>query len=103
MKNVGSREIRRVLACIMAVMVFFVVLFSAFFIVSHADHDCTGEDCPICACMQQCENILHGVGGDSMFVSIGILPIVLFTASLFVFCYFVISDTPVSAKVRMNH
>jgi hypothetical protein len=25
-----------------------VVLFSGFFIVSHADHDCRGDDCPLC-------------------------------------------------------
>ena len=93
----------RILTGIMAIMVLFVVLFSAFFIVSHADHDCSGEDCPVCACIQQCENILHGADGNLVFANAGFMPLVLVIGSILVSYCVVISGTPVSAKVRMNN
>ncbi len=102
MKMSTDRKISRVFACIVAAMVLFVVLFSAFFIVSHADHDCTGEDCPVCACMQQCENILHGVDEGSIYAASGILPVILIVGFILASFCIVISDTPVSAKVRIN-
>ena len=53
---------KRIAAGIMGILMLFIVLFSAFYIAAEADHDCTGEDCPICACIQQCENTLHQIG-----------------------------------------
>ena len=44
----------------MGLMLLVFVLFSAFCIAAEADHDCCGEDCPICACIQMCENTLRG-------------------------------------------
>ncbi len=38
----------RIAAAVLALLAVFVMLSSAFFIIAHADHDCTGEDCPIC-------------------------------------------------------
>ena len=35
-----------------------VLLFSAAFIAAEADHDCAGENCPICAQIAVCQNIL---------------------------------------------
>ena len=102
LKNITNSTINRVFACIMASMVFFMVLFSTFFIVSHADHDCTGEECPVCACIQQCENILHSTGDGEAFATTEILPVILFSGFIFVSYCIVISDTPVSTKVRIN-
>ncbi len=102
MKNSMGRKISRSFACIMAAMVLIIVLFSSFFIVSHADHDCTGEDCPVCACIQQCENILHGVGDGSIYAASGILPVVLIVGFILTSYCIVVSDTPVSEKVRIN-
>ena len=86
----------------MAAMVLFVVLFSAFFIMSHADHDCIGEDCPVCACIQQCENLLHGMGDGSIYAASGILPVVLIVGFILASYCIVASDTPISTKVRIN-
>ncbi len=90
-------------ALIMAAMMLVVMLFSSFFIAAHADHDCTGEDCPICACIQQCENTLRGIGSG-----ITALPAVIISVliSLLIMSFGVSSfqrDTPVSAKVRLNN
>ena len=103
MNKYAENRFNRAFSGIMAVMMLVVVLFSAMFIVSHADHDCTGEDCPICACIQQCENILHGTAGGSLLAAAALIPIVLISGSvLFSYC-FIIFQTPVLAKVRMNN
>lgn len=87
----------------MAVMMLVVMLFSSFFIAAHADHDCTGEDCPICACIQQCENTIRGIGSSITAESAVIIPVLI---SLLIISLGVPSfqrDTPVSAKIRLNN
>ena len=52
----------RRIASVLALMVVFVMLFSAAFVIAEADHDCIGEDCPICHQIYICENTLRSVG-----------------------------------------
>ena len=52
---------KRVLAALLAVAVLFVMLYSALFIAAHADHDCDGEDCPICYQINVCQNTLKNL------------------------------------------
>ncbi|MCR5403641.1 MAG: hypothetical protein K6E91_07475 [Butyrivibrio sp.] len=103
MKKVRGMKRIRLTALIMTAMMLFSMLFSSFFIGAHGVHSCTGEDCPICACIQQCENTIRGLGSGISFVSAVILP--AFLLSLFI--SFVVpsfkQDTPVSTKVRLNN
>ncbi len=86
----------------MAIMVLFVMLFSSSFIAGHVHHHCTGEDCPICACLQQCESILRSFGnGIAAFVA-AVLPLLVFSASESLPGISFTWDTPVSRKVRIN-
>ncbi len=93
----------RILTGIMAIMMLFVVLLSSFYIASHVDHDCTGEDCPVCAFLQQCENSIRGMGNGINAVIAVILPAIIYL----IFISSGISsfewDTPVSRKVRLNN
>ncbi len=94
---------RRIAAGIMAFLMLFIMLFSSFFIAIEADHDCTGEDCPICACIAQCENTLHQIG-DGITVQIAVIIPVLFMLILaFLFTVDVSQETLVSRKVRLNN
>ena len=52
---------KRIISLIVAVAVFFVMLYSALFIVSHAEHDCVGENCPICYQISVCQNALKNL------------------------------------------
>ena len=94
---------RHLTAGIMAAMMLLVMLFSSFYIAAHADHDCTGEDCPICACIQQCENTIRGAGiGITVLLAV-CLPVLL---SLQIQSFGVPAvwwGTPVSTKVRLNN
>lgn len=49
---------KRIAAAFLAVTILLVLLFSAAFIAAEADHDCAGENCPICDQIAACQNIL---------------------------------------------
>ncbi|MCR4591514.1 MAG: hypothetical protein K5668_11945 [Lachnospiraceae bacterium] len=94
---------KKLTACIMAAMMLFAVMFSVFFITVHADHDCTGEDCPVCAVIHQCENIIHGLGDGGAAVSAVLIPIAALSLFVSIHACFFAGDTPVSRKVRLNN
>ena len=94
---------KRISAGIMGILMLFIMLFSAFFIAAEADHDCTGEDCPICACIGQCENILHQIGSGIASCTAVIISIVFLFVSVNLFASIFPQETLVSRKVRMNN
>ena len=49
---------KRIAAIILAVTVMFVMIGSALFIAAEVDHDCIGENCPICFQINVCRNTL---------------------------------------------
>ena len=51
----------RLIASVLALTAVFVMLFSACFVIAEADHDCMGDDCPICCQINLCENTLRTV------------------------------------------
>lgn len=58
-------ERTRIISAITVITVVFVLLFSILYIAVETDHDCTGEDCPICEqiaiCQQQLEQLSGGI------------------------------------------
>ena len=52
---------KRIISLVVAVAVFFVVLYSALYIAAETDHDCVGENCPICYQISVCENTLKNL------------------------------------------
>lgn len=53
---------RRVMAGLCAAFMLATIAFSSIFISVEADHDCDGQDCPICLEMQNCIENLQLVG-----------------------------------------
>ncbi len=93
----------RIAAGIMGLVLLTVVLFSAFYIAAEADHDCSGEDCLICACIRQCENTLRGVGSGSAALISFIVPVILILLAAASVIAAAPQDTLVSIKVRLNN
>lgn len=54
---------KRLTAIIILAVYCFVIGISFIFIISRADHNCTGSDCPICSEIQNCETIIHNISG----------------------------------------
>lgn len=46
---------------LVAILIFFVLIFSAVYIVAETDHDCTGTHCPICDQLNICKITLKTV------------------------------------------
>jgi hypothetical protein len=103
MRSIARLQSNRFVAGIMAVMMLVVVLFSVTFIVVEIHHDCCGEDCPVCACISQCESILQQFG-YGMTLQAAMTAIAVIFALCCVFSLFIHKqDSPVSRKVRMNN
>ncbi len=102
MRGFGLSGTNKIMAGIMVVMLLVVVLFSTFFIASEIDHDCCGDDCPICTFIHQCENTIRGISGTVLypFAFVSIL-VILVTAPASAAA--VSTDTLVSIKVRMDN
>ena len=103
MPHLHTMKSKRIAAGIMVFLVFFIMLFSASFIAIEADHDCTGEDCPICACIAQCENTLHKIGDGAAVQAAVIVPVFFMLILAFLFADNFTQETPVSRKVRLNN
>lgn len=95
---------QRMTALLVCIAIVFVTFFSVFFIAIEANHDCTGEDCPICVCIHTAENTLKEIGNSlAGVVAVIIAPVVLLLffkgILLSSFCH----PTLVSIKVRLNN
>lgn len=69
-KDMGKKK---TIALFMSVILVFSFLFSFLFVVREAHHDCIGEDCPICECIEQCQGIIKDL-------SIAIIPVLVITS-----------------------
>ena len=103
MRNSSKSKFLKMTAGIMGLILLVIVLFSAFYIAAEADHDCCGGDCPICACIHQCENNLRVIGDGTAVRSAAVVPVIhiLFAAAFVITA--VSHDTIVSRKVRLNN
>ena len=52
---------RRIISILMILLIVFVLVSSFWFILHETHHDCTGEDCPVCAMIAVCRNTLKTV------------------------------------------
>ena len=102
MNGSDKKKMCRYIAGVTAAVLLTVMLLSAAFISAHIHHDCTGDHCPVCAMMHQCEKALHSFGGATSGNAASFIPLclILFIISLPA-CSFTISS-PVSDKVRLN-
>ena len=102
MKYPGASRALRLAAGVMALMLLLIALFPAFYVAAEADHACSGEDCPICACIRQCENTLRCVGEKASACSAAIPAVLILLAAAFAAAA-VSQDTLISGKVRLNN
>ena len=103
MCNSNTAKAGRILTGIISVMLLVIVLFSAFYISAEAEHDCTGEDCQVCAVIQQSENTLRGFADGMVLQLSAVVPVlfIILAAALFVTAF--PQETLISRKVRLNN
>ena len=101
-KKRNTNKNRRIAFIVCVIFVVF-TLVSLCYIEKEANHHCTGEDCPICACIQQAENIIKTTWASSA-VAAGngvVNPLYVFTA--YVSVIIILGASLVSKKVRMDN
>ena len=94
---------RRITAMVFAAIVLLSMIFSLFIIVSEADHDCTGEDCPVCLCIRLCSDVLNRFRKKTVPVARILLPMLCVLPAAAVFSALMAEQTPVKGKVRLNN
>ncbi|MCR5586609.1 MAG: hypothetical protein K6F77_03665 [Lachnospiraceae bacterium] len=102
MSNSKSSKFKLAIASIMSIAILAFVLFSAFFIAEEIHHDCCGEDCPICACLEQCENTLTQICDGLVAQFAVIIPVVSLLLAIIILDCQNSSETLVSKKVRLD-
>lgn len=92
---------RRLLSALMILLIIFVLVASFYFILHETRHECTGDECPVCALVAICRNTLK-------VFSVALILFSLFHASVRGTSFDSLSrvtclatDTPVSLKVRL--
>ncbi len=103
MRGSNAGNVKRITAGIMGMMMLVIVLFSAFCIAAEADHECCGEDCPVCACVRQFVNTLRRIGTGVAVRSAPFVSAVLFLTVSFFAVTTAVRNTPVSQNVRLNN
>lgn len=97
------KKSKRTVAIFLAATVLFFILYSALFIAAEADHDCVGENCPICYQLNVCQNMLKNF-------SLAVCPAVFAAAFTYILCRsisartdYAQSHTLVSLKVKLSN
>jgi len=98
--NTKKRKIFSMAICVIFLIVTFASLFS---IAKEENHNCTGEDCPICANIHQAEqtlkNLNTGVIARAIMNPLSLILVLLIMGE----ALFVSSTSLISQKVRLNN
>ncbi len=99
----GRNRISAKIAALLGLLVVLSLLLSAAFIAREAGHKCTGEDCPICAVVAQCENTIRRIGSGLIPILIAAVAAVSALQAPGIYISMATARTPVSRKVRLNN
>lgn len=91
------------IAAFVSAMLLIGMLFSRLYIVSEYYHDCTGEECPICQNIAECEAFLEQVSTGVILFCAMVAFIFVVSRSLQLSKGDFLSNTLVSFKVRLNN
>lgn len=93
---------KRTLAFIICMAFIVTALFSILFIVKEANHNCTGDKCPICSCIHQAEQTLKQLGTGATAKVLSVNGSFFIITPLFLFILFIPCISLISQKVRLN-
>lgn len=99
----GQKQIQRVTAVILCLLLLSVMTLSVFYIAKEVNHDCTGTDCPVCEMIQTAEQTLQFFGTGL------VLLVWLLVPALFLFLKKkmektgILCRTLIQQKVRLNN
>ena len=57
-----NHNMKKTASFVICILLVFITAASLFYIIKEENHNCTGEDCPVCACIHQAEQTLRNLG-----------------------------------------
>ena len=88
---------------ILRIVIALLVIAPSLFVLVEANHDCSGDDCPICHEIAQCIQVENEIGSGAVPVSVAVLPTFVPVCLMAIVCLKVISHRSlVSLKVRLD-
>ncbi len=94
---------KRFAAAVLAAAALLVVLSSCLFIVGHADHDCTGEDCPVCEQIAVCIQSLNTAAAAAAAAALAVILPFRIREGRKAAALLCAVDSPVSLKVKLSN
>ena len=94
---------KRTVATVFAVLLVFVLLFSHLLILAEADHDCSGEDCPVCQILTIAEETLKGLSLLLCLIALFTLQKPIVKSARSAFAGNLLSSTPILLKVKLTN
>ena len=80
-----------------------VLILSVAYIIAESNHDCTGDDCSVCVCIEQCLNNFRTLGtSDEMQAEIFIVE-KFSEPPIFIYVCLILSITLINSKVRLDN
>ena len=99
MQNNFIKKISAILVAISAS----VLVFSVAYIISESNHACTGDDCPVCVCIEQCLNNFRTLGTSNDIQSEIFIVEKFFEPPIFIYACLILPVTLISCKVRLDN
>lgn len=93
---------QRVLVFVMAVSLLFLVTFAAFYIGSEINHDCIGDNCPICCQVNMCESTVKSISSGIGTIAPAVATLVFLILDVSADPEVRLFDTLVSLKVKLS-
>ena len=94
---------KKSMAAVICIFLIFVTFASLFYVAREEDHNCTGKDCPICACMHQAEQALKTLG-DGFAEAVVSLAVLIMAISLIAGDFSnLVWKSLITQKVQMNN
>ncbi|NLT10649.1 MAG: hypothetical protein GXY08_14305 [Ruminococcus sp.] len=76
---------KRVISWMLAIVFSLVIFGSSCFIITHADHDCIGDDCSVCMELSECHKTLNTLG--TAFMCSANLAVMMFISFMIASCF----------------
>lgn len=98
-----SESFTRRLATLLAVVTASLVVLSVAYIVKEANHDCTGDDCPVCVKIEQCLNNFRTLGTGLETQAVTFVVERFLVALIFLYVCWLEPVTLTNQKVRLDN
>ncbi len=97
-----QKKSHKILAWSIGVLMLLVFVYAQYFIISEQNHDCSGEECPICSCIRQCDSVLHQFSNGALIQVAVVLSVLFLIFTVSKPTFMGREMTLVSVKVRLD-